>query len=423
MNYQESLQYLHGVARFGSKPGLTRVSALLEAMGEPHKGLRCIHIAGTNGKGSTAAMTERMLREAGYSTGLCTSPYLLDFCERIRINGDCIDRDELAVRMTALKQTVERLVADGGPQPTEFELVVALTLQCFAEHKLDYCVIEVGLGGRWDATNVIEPPLVAAITSISFDHTEYLGDTLRQIALEKCGILKPGSQFVASHVQSPEVLEVFAEAAARCGAPLTLTDLAEIQSADASGTRFVYHGRNYTTPLAGIHQVHNALVALEIVEALRRQGADISYETAARGLAQTQWAGRLQVVGRDPLMLLDVAHNPDGVRALCEALDTLYAGKRIVAVVGMCGDKKVDRCVPLLARRVAAFFAVTADNPRALPAPELATLAAPYCRETVCADSVTEGVQQALACAGQDDVVLICGSLFIMAEAVAASGG
>ncbi len=418
MTYEQALAYVHALTRFGSKPGLTRVAVLLDYLGNPQRGLRCLHVAGTNGKGSTSAMLDAVLREQGYRVGLCTSPYMLDFRERIRLDGEMVSRDELAQHMAAVKAACELLLADGHEQPTEFEVVVALTLRCFAAHKLDFCVMEVGLGGRWDATNVIEPPLVAAITSISYDHTEYLGDSLAQIAREKCGIFKRGSVAVAASPREAEVRDVIVAEAAAADVPLTLTQPSALSllSSGPDGSTMAYRGLALQVPLAGAHQCDNAAVAVDCLLALRNMGFAVSDEAIVKGLAATQWQGRLQVVQRQPLVVLDVAHNPDGMRALCEALDALYAGRDIVAVLSMCSDKQAAQCVPMLASRVTALYTAAADTPRALSAGELAKMAAGHCTATTCG-SVAEAVKRALEASHGDGLVLICGSHYMMAEA------
>lgn len=424
MNYQQAIDYLHAVMRFGSKPGLTRIQQLLDAMGNPQHGLRCIHVAGTNGKGSTSAMLDSILRKQGYTVGLCTSPYMLDFRERIRINGAMIGRDELAERVTEVDALIQAMLARGQMQPTEFEIIVAITLQTFAAHKVDYCVIEVGLGGRWDATNAIDAPLVAAITSISYDHTEYLGDTLPQIAREKCGIFKPGSRAVAMGGQPAEVAAVIREEAEHNGLPLIFTapEALQIRHSNRDGSQFAYRGNDYTLRLAGHHQIQNAMVAIECVEALRQCGVAISAQALRDGLYEAQWSGRLQCVQQEPLVVLDVAHNPDGMRALCEALDTLYPTLSIHAVMSMCSDKQAHSCVPMLAQRAAAFYAAAADTPRALPAQSLLALAQPHCARAQAYGSVKQAVQAALATAKIQDMVLICGSHYMMEEARDALG-
>jgi len=422
MTCQAALDYLHSLGQFGTKPGLTRIKTLLNAMGDPQKNLKCIHVAGTNGKGSTAAMLDSILRAQGYTVGLCTSPYLHDFRERIQINGAMIGKDELTQRIANIKAHIDELLKQGNEHPTEFEIVIALTLQAFAEHKLDYCVIEVGLGGRWDATNVIEPPLVAAITSISYDHTEYPGDTLPLIAREKCGIFKMGSRAVASFPHDPEVRETIQHNANKLNIPIIFTDPNQLSITNTNETNstFLYKNQPYTIAMAGQHQIQNALVAIETVETLRDCGVTITQQALRDGLANVRWSGRLQVVSQNPRVVFDVAHNPDGVRALYQSLDTLYSDREITAVVAMCSDKQAHICVPQIASRATAFYAAESKAPPRwppTPATELAALAQPHCQNTQAHKSITQAIQTAISKATPNTVILVCGSHYMMNEA------
>jgi len=419
VNYQESLNYLHGVAKFGTKPGLTRIQALLNAMGNPEKGLRCIHVAGTNGKGSTCAMIDAVLRKQGYRVGLCTSPYMFDFCERIRINGEMISQDELAERMTAVKAVIEQMERDGEEPPSEFEIVVAVTLQVFSAHDVDFCVIEVGMGGRWDATNVIEPPLIAAVTAIAFDHMEYLGDTLPQIAYEKCGIFKRGSRAVAMGGQSDGVLNVILEQSLVKEIPLTFTEPESIIILEATPaqTRFTYRGKPYCLALAGEHQVKNAAVAIDCLEQLRLCGVVVDEQVIQDGLQSVEWAGRQQILSEKPLVMADVAHNPDGMYALVNSLRSMYEGREIHAVVSMRRGKQADVCVGLLAPHCKVFYATAANADRVMPAEDLAALASAHCADVKTCETVTNAVKMALKAAQDGDLVLICGSHYMMEEA------
>jgi len=425
MNYRESINYINSIAIFGTKPGLTRIKVLLKALGNPQKKLKCIHVAGTNGKGSTCAMLDAVLRKQGYRVGLCTSPYLYDFCERIRINGENISRDELAQHMTHVKSVIETLEKNGQEPPTAFEIVVAVTLLAFAENELDFCVIEVGMGGRWDATNIIEPPLVAAVTAIAFDHMEYLGDTLPKIAYEKAGVFKSGSRAVAMGGQAEDVLDVILEQSLAKQVPVTFTEPQELQIIKAipEYTEFTYYGKLYKLSLAGVHQVQNAAVALECLAQLRKCGVTIDEQSIIDGLKNVEWRGRQEVLCREPLVLADVAHNPDGMRALVNSLNTMYADRKIYAVVSMCRDKQVDICVGLLAPLCKTFYTAQACVERAMTAEELAALAFKHCRDTKVCESVTIAVKMALsATIGCDNaLVLICGSHYMMGEAYAAT--
>ncbi len=414
MTYDEAVAYIHATQRFGSKPGLARVRALLHAMGNPQEGLRFVHIAGTNGKGSTAAMTASVLRKAGLKTGLFVSPFVEEFRERVQIDGEMLPCAEWAERVDAIRSTIDALVSAGGPQPTEFEIITALALLCFKEHACDIAVLEVGLGGRFDATNVIPPPDVAAITSLSLDHTEYLGDTLAQIAFEKCGILKAPCRAVTAAGQPEEALAVIRARAAEEGVPLTMPDAKEltVHSSGLEGSHFSYCGMELRVPLMGAHQIQNAMTVVEICRAL----GNIPETALREGLAEVRWGGRLEIVKQEPLVLLDGAHNPQKIAALCHAMDELFPGRRLIAVMGMSGDKDVAACVPPVARRAEVLLATQYEGARALPAGELAALATDCPRvETV--PAVADACRRALEAAGPEDIVLVCGSLYLLGDA------
>ena len=286
MNYEQAMEYIHAVQWAGHKPGLTRTRTLLAALGDPHKKLQFVHVAGTNGKGSTAAMLASILRAAGYTTGLFTSPYLERFAERMQVNGVPVPDAEFA----AVCEALQPCIAAMDDPPTEFELVTAAAMLWFRRRGCDVVVLEVGLGGRLDATNVIAAPACAVITNIGLDHTEILGGTLAQIAREKAGILKPGTCAV-SYPQTPEVRAVLHEICAQRGIPLTEADASAIVPLTDSvdGQTFAYRGTEYALPLLGAHQLRNAAVALETVAALRARGWRIPDAAVHAGLAQVRW--------------------------------------------------------------------------------------------------------------------------------------
>lgn len=419
MTYEQALQYIHSTMRFGSKPGLKRIEGLLAALGNPQESLNFIHVAGTNGKGSTCAMAAAVLQKAGYKTGLYISPYVEDFRERIQINREMIPKERLAGLTERVAGVIEKIVASGGWQPTEFEIITALAMLYFYEEKCDLAVLEVGLGGRFDATNIIPPPLVAAITPISIDHSAYLGDTIEDIAFEKCGIIKPGCVAVTCAGQAPEAMHVINNACLSRDVPLLLPDESKLVFFDAGldGARFSYDGLSLCIGLRGAHQIQNALTALQIIRALRIKGLIIPEDAVAEGLADAEWNGRFEVVRRSPLCITDGAHNPDAMAVLCAAVDTLLAGKRLIAVVAMMADKDYAACVPMLAKRCDIFVAVQVDLPRALPAEKLAETAGIYCGKAYHFTDVGEGVKRALELADGDCAVLACGSLYMIGEA------
>ena len=307
MDYKEALAYIHAVENLGSKPGLSRIRELMEKLGDPQKDLRFIHIAGTNGKGSCAAMTASVLKAAGYKTGLYTSPYLYRFNERMQINGRQIDDDVLAEIVSRVKPAAEAM----ADRPTEFELMTAVALLWYAQEKCDVVVLEVGLGGRFDATNIIGPPEAAVIMNIGLDHTAVLGDTVEQIAFEKAGIIKPGTDVVLFQ-QGEAVTEVVRRRCAEEGARLHIADFSQIVSEFDSlyGQSFTYRGQPYALPLLGAHQLKNAAVVLELVQVLREKGWTLEQSDVEHGLYAVSWPGRFELLSDEPLFVVDGGHNP-----------------------------------------------------------------------------------------------------------------
>ena len=319
MNYTETLSWIHGTERFGSRLGLGRMGRLLHRMGDPHLKVPFIHVAGTNGKGSTTTLIASALTAGGFKTGKFISPYILEFRERMQIDGQMIPEETLAALATRLRPIAEEFKAAGDPV-TEFELVTVLGLCWFAEQNCDIAVLEVGLGGRLDATNIIPPPVVAVITRIDYDHTAILGDTLSAIAGEKCGIVKRGSTVISYPDQAGEALAVIRRRAAEENDPLLLPDLSQLTvlSSGLCGSRFCYRGEEYSIPLPGPHQVLNAVTALEALKALSNTRFAVSPQEIAAGFAAARFPARLELLRQSPPVLLDGAHNPNGGRALCD---------------------------------------------------------------------------------------------------------
>lgn len=409
--------YIHALGRFSGAPGLHRIRALLAALGDPQRALRFVHLAGTNGKGSTAAMTAEIVRRAGYRVGLFTSPYLVVFEERIRVNGKMIGQDDLARLTACVRAAVSMLSLPAGEHIGEFEFVTAVGMLYFVEQGCDLVVLETGLGGEFDATNAIDPPLVAAITSISLDHTAVLGDTVEQIARTKAGIIKQGSTVVCACGQPDGARREIENACKRVGAPLTIPEPATVVVCGLDGSRFRAEERTYRLSLIGRHQVDNALTVLAIVDALRGRGFALSEDAVREGLEGTRFPGRLEVVATAPLTLLDGAHNPGGVVALTDALDTLLDDRRRLLVIGMVRDKAVEPCVAALASRASAVFACAPNNERALPVQQLADLAACHCAEVHTCESVAAAYAAARRNATEKDCILLCGSLYLVGEA------
>ncbi len=445
--YAEALEYIHSLYRFGSRLGTGRLRRLLAELGNPHQGLRVIHVAGTNGKGSVAAMAASVLTAAGYRTGLYISPYLSEFSERITLDGRPIAPEETADLVFGdLLPAVERLAARPGPGPlgsvaggpddpiTEFEFVTALGVLYYARRQVDFLVCEVGLGGRFDATNVIDRPLVAVITSIGLDHTDRLGTTLARIAAEKAGIIKRAAP-VVSAPQEPEALAVLEAAARRRGAPFHLAgrdSRVSLVTATLDGQTITFTGPGFgreeglRLPLLGPHQLDNAVTAIAALGVLKESGLAPALDGRAlrQGLAATAWPGRFEVFRpAGPPIVIDGAHNPPGARALAATLRQLVPGRRIFLVLGILGDKDVDTylglVLPPALPGVTRVFTSRPDNPRAMGVDELARRVAavsPALPVTVTPD-VGAALRAAYAAAGPDDVVCVAGSLYQVGQA------
>ena len=413
MTLDEALYYIHSVCWKGSVPGLERISALLDKMGHPERKLKFIHVTGTNGKGSTCAMLASMFTKAGYKTGLYTSPFLIRFNERIQIDGVQISDEEIC-RIT---EYIKPLADSIFEQPTEFEMVTALGFEYFARQGCDLVVCEVGMGGEFDATNVILPPEAAVICNIGLDHTQFLGDTLEAIAETKAGIFKQGGTCV-TYPASPSVEAVFAAAAQAQQLdwhPVRFDSLCSIRH-DLSGQRFDFgRHKNLQLPLLGQMQLHNAAVALTVLDCLQQKGwRKITEEAIHRGIAEVSWPGRFELLRRNPLFLVDGGHNPQCMQALVENLQRYLPGRQLVALTGVMADKDYTAMYDQIAPYCARFIAVTPDNPRAMTASDLAKVLARYGKPVETAKSVEAGVQRAIDLAGPDGVCLAFGSLYMV---------
>ena len=423
MDYQETLAYIHGINRYARKQGLDNIRRLMRELGDPQDRLVFIHIAGTNGKGSTAAMTAGALRAAGYRTGLYTSPYLNRFTERIRVDGAEIPEGEVVRLAGAVRRAIEAVVADGYAHPTELEVVAAIAFLYFDQEKCDAVALEVGLGGRFDPTNVIKAPLVAAITTIAYDHMAKLGNTLEQIAFEKAGVIKPGGA-VALYRQPDGVRRVFEEAAEKAGAKLKICDFSSIRhiSHDLTGQKFDYGPyKNLEISLLGDFQTRNAALVADVCELINRdegRGLHISEDALRLGLKNARWPGRMELLREDPPVVVDAAHNAQCAGVLREALEKYFPGKKIVYVFGVVRDKEhgaiLEETLPL----ASAVFTVTTESHRAVGADELADIVSAHARGRLAGrvqacGSVAEAARRAEALARETDAVVCAfGSLY-----------
>lgn len=411
MTVQEALTYIHSVSWKGSIPGLSRTRELLCKMGDPQERLRFIHIAGTNGKGSTAAMLANIFRKAGYVTGLYTSPYIHRFNERMQVCGKEISDEQLA----EITEFVKPLAEGMNDHPTEFELVSAIAMEYFFRQKCDIVVLEVGMGGELDSTNIISTPEAAVITNIGLDHVAFLGSSLEQIAQTKAGIIKGGDAIVyRSGLES-----VFAEKCAETNARLHLAefDALRLQSADFSGQIFDCGERkSLFLPLLGEHQLKNAAVVLKTVDVLRQKGWNLTEEAVREGLSTVTWAGRFELLRREPIFFVDGGHNPQCMQALVKNIVDYLPGRRITALTGVMADKDYLDMYRLLAPYVAHWVTVRPDNPRALAAEALAKALAVFGKPVTACGSIAQGVETAMACTGQDGAVVAFGSLYMVGE-------
>lgn len=398
MNYNEALNYIHSLLVFGSVPGLERVSLLLEKLGNPQDELRFVHVAGTNGKGSVCTMISEVYKQAGLKTGLYTSPYIVDFRERMQICGEYIPKEDLARLCETVKNT--------GVHVTEFEFITALAMLWFKEQKCDVVVLEVGLGGRFDATNVIKRPLCSVIMKIDYDHTAILGDSLAEIAFEKCGIIKGENPVVTYPLQEKEALDTIRNQAEDIIIPDT--DALSISSSSMLGNEFIYKDKAYRTKLIGQHQVYNAITA---IEAIHSSGIAVSEENIKDGIEKATIPARLELISADPIVFLDGAHNPNGAEAISSFMKN-YSGK-IVAICGMMADKNCAGFLKKVLPYCRSVVTVTvSENPRTISAEDLAGLSLEYCSDVTAAADYDEAIDLAKSKAGEDPL-FVFGSLYL----------
>jgi dihydrofolate synthase / folylpolyglutamate synthase len=410
MTYAETLSYIYALGRFGIKPGLDRISRLLAALGNPQENFATVHVVGTNGKGSTASFLSSILTAGGYRTGLFTSPHLISFTERIRINGVEID-EESVTRLAA------KVISAAPPETTFFEIVTALAAAYFAEQGIEIAIFEAGMGGKADATNAMNG-ILTVITPVSLDHTDYLGSSIEEIAAEKSGIAKPGAAIVSA-AQDPDAAKAIAAHAGKATAPLYVCG--EKFDAGWWQGKLDYRGlslnlQGVSPGLSGRYQSGNAAVALAAAEILSKGGFPLSDQALRQGVEQARWPGRVELFPGEPRVLLDGAHNPAGAAALADALSEI-PHDRLLLVIGIMGDKELAGILSPLLPLADQVFAVSPALERALPAEDLAA----YCRRhganAEAAGSVGDGIAKARDAADAGDLVVVCGSLFAVGEA------
>ncbi len=418
MTFCEALDYIHSLLKFGIHPGLSRMDTLLQILGNPHKNIKCVHVAGTNGKGSTSTAISNVLIEAGYNVGLYTSPYVTDFLERVQYNGKPIDKELFSQCVKIIKPEIEKMSADGA-QITEFEALTATAFLCFSKLNVDVLVLEVGLGGRLDATNVIPTPLVNVITSLSLDHTGVLGDTIEQIAFEKCGTIKPNGTLVCSYNQPESAMNVIKSICNEKCNSVIVPDISSvaIKHQDIFGTHFIYNKQEYHISMSGTHQVQNMTTVIEAVNVLKDKGYNITEQNIKEGIKKTILPARVEIISKKPLVILDGGHNEDGAKAFYEAVKECFdSNKKLFVIAGMMNDKVVEESLKPLISKADTFVAVTPENPRAMKAEVLGEIAKKYCHNVTICDSAISSLDLIKSEITENDMLFVVGSLYLAGE-------
>jgi dihydrofolate synthase/folylpolyglutamate synthase len=415
MNYSEAIAYIHGTYKFGRKLGLENITRLLELMDNPQEKLKVVHVAGTNGKGSTSAFIANILLEAGFNVGLFSSPFLQIFNERIRLNRQNIPNEKLADITGFVKERIDLMLEDGADHPTEFEIVTAIAFEYFKRENADYVVLEVGMGGRLDSTNVVKNPLCAVITPIAMDHMDYLGETLADIAAEKAGIIKPNLNVIC-HEQEPEAMRVVEDICEKRQAKLKVVTMGKITitKETLNETRFEYRKKTYSIPLLGRHQTRNAVLALNAVQALDLP--EVTEGILKRGLSVTKWPGRMEILSKKPLIFIDGAHNFHGAMSLKETMEHLLKGKHVIGVIGMLKDKEIDRVLEIVMPLFDEIIVTEPRSDRRMTYTELTKKVKVFNKKAKGFERILDALIEAKSMAVEDDVIIVFGSLYMVGE-------
>lgn len=423
MNYEQAIDFIHSTYKFGSKLGLENISMLTELLGNPQDSYKIIHIAGTNGKGSTSSMVHDVLMSSGYKAGLFISPYLEEFTERIQINKVYIDKDSLARITTIVKEKIDVMIEEGYNHPTEFEVVTAIGFKYFEEQKIDFLVLEVGLGGRFDATNVVTNTLVSVITSISYDHMQYLGNTLEEIAFEKAGIIKENSSVVI-YPQSDSIKNVIKKQAKLKNADIYEVNQNNVEklNGDLAGQEFnylksdVFNLSNLKINLLGEHQLYNAITALCALEIIKEKGYKITEESIKEGFKSCRFAGRFEVINKEPIIILDGGHNINGIEYFSKAIREYFNDKKIILFYGMLEDKNPNDVVDCLISLSKEIYTLTPNNPRAMSADDMASLIQKHSNIKVTPVPNTKDIVSILKTINKDEIIAFVGSLYMIGD-------
>lgn len=416
MDFEESVKYITEYPRFKKNPSLDGIKALLSALGNPENRIKTINVAGTNGKGSTVAMLASVLSTAGYKTGRYVSPFVLEFRERMMINGKMIGRKRLAKIMSTVREHADAL-REQGTVLNAFEVTTAAALLWFAEEECDVVVLEAGIGGRLDATNAVPEPILQIITAVGLDHTAQLGSTVAEITAEKCGIMRPGCTLLTCPNQSAEAKAVMINKCAELEATFVMGSAGKgkIVAQSAEGTDLLVGKTELAIPFGGEHQISNALTVVSAVDILREKGFAISDEQLIEGIAAAKFPARFEVCSKDPLVILDGAHNPQAAAALASGIKKFLPEKRTL-LCGMMADKDCAGVMSTLAPLFERVIAVPVQSPRAISPAELAALAAPYCKSVFTAENAAQALDAALAALNPGEALVVAGSLYLASE-------
>lgn len=417
MNYNEALEFIHSRMKFGSQPGMERISALCEAFGNPQDKLKFVHVAGTNGKGSTCTMIAKILEASSYKVGLFTSPFVVDFRERIQINSEMIPKEDFADIVEKIVPVVDAL-KEKDINPTEFEIITMAAFLYFEKENCDIVVLEVGLGGTLDSTNIIKSSEVSVITSISMDHTDILGDTILDIAAHKCGIFKSGGHVVGYPQPDFTVERFIKEKAKEAGCEYTHSELGRIRLVreEFDGSTIIYAGCTFKIPLSGKHQIYNFSTAIAAINVLKGKGWNVSMKNMLDGVASLKMPARVETVSTDPLVIVDGGHNAEGFDALYNTLEKYFKDKKIIAVFGMMRDKDYKYCAEKMASLCDVIYTTTVSNPRSLTAKELAEEVKSHGGKAKPVDDCAKAYKKAIKKADADSVVIVCGSLYLASD-------
>ena len=415
MTYNEALEYIHSISWTFCKPGLDRIGELCEKLGDPQNSLRFVHVAGTNGKGSFCSMLNSVLMESGLKVGLYTSPYIRFFNERMCVDGQPISNEELA----ELTEYVRPIADSMTDKPTEFELITAIAFEFFKRHECDVVVLEAGMGGRLDSTNIIRDPYLSVITGIALDHTAFLGDTVEKIAAEKAGIIKDNAPvlFGGDDNNAAEVIEAVAREKDSAFYRVDYSKLTNIRPSLEGATFDIGEYKDMSIGLLGMYQPRNASVVINAVQILRRRGIEITDDALRAGLSKAKWQGRFEIISRDPLMIFDGAHNPQGISSAVESIKTYFGENKVYLLTGVLRDKDYTFIAKELSRIAAKAFTLTPDSPRALNSAEYADTLCAAGIDATSYETLGEALTASTEAARQDNVPLIClGSLYVYSQ-------